>query len=66
MLEALRNCQEANEVNGAIVRTHQTQTQRALDLLAGRDSGQTLYEASGYETGRVQAARANSGEISKA
>ena len=61
VLEALRNCQEANEVNGAIVRTHQTQTQRALDLLAGRDSDQTLYERSGY-----QAARLNSGEISKA
>lgn len=61
VLEALRGCQEANEVNGAIVRTHQTQTQRALDLLAGRDSDQTLYEANGY-----QAARLNSGEISKA
>ncbi len=61
VLAALRSCQEANEVNGAIVRTHQTQTQRALDLLAGRDSGQTLYEASGY-----QAARQSSGEISKA
>ena len=66
VLEALRGCQEANEVNGAIVRTHQTQTQRALDLLAGRDSDQTLYEASGYQQTRVQAARANSGEISKA
>jgi flagella synthesis protein FlgN len=61
VLEALRGCQEANEVNGAIVRTHQSQTQRALDLLAGRDSDQTLYEASGYH-----AARLNSGEISKA
>lgn len=61
VLEALRTCQEANEVNGAIVRTHQTQTQRALDLLAGRDSGQTLYEASGYQAGRL-----NSGKISKA
>jgi flagella synthesis protein FlgN len=66
VLEALRGCQEANEVNGAIVRTHQTQTQRALDLLAGRDSDQTLYEASGYQETRVPAARANSGEISKA
>ena len=61
VLEALRICQEANEVNGAILRTHQTQTQRALDLLAGRDSSQTTYEASGY-----QAARPRSGEISKA
>ena len=66
VLDALRVCQEANEVNGAIVRTHQTQTQRALDLLAGRDSDQTLYEASGYQAARVQAARADSGEISKA
>jgi len=61
VLAALRNCQEANEVNGAILRTHQTQTQRALDLLAGRDSDQTLYEASGY-----QATRLKPGEISKA
>lgn len=61
VLEALRECQEANEVNGAIVRTHQTQTQRALDLLAGRDSDQTLYESSGYQSGRLK-----SGEISKA
>ena len=61
VLSALRDCQEANEVNGAIVRTHQTQTQRALDLLAGRDSAQTLYEANGYQAGRL-----NSGEISKA
>lgn len=61
VLHALRNCQEANEVNGAILRTHQTQTQRALDLLAGRDSDQTLYEASGYQAGRLK-----SGEISKA
>ncbi len=61
VLEALRQCQEANEVNGAILRTHQTQTQRALDLLAGRDSDQTLYEASGYHAGRLK-----SGEISKA
>lgn len=61
VLNALRDCQEANEVNGAIVRTHQTQTQRALDLLAGRDSAQTLYEANGYQAGRLK-----SGEISKA
>ena len=66
VLEVLRGCQEAHEVNGAIVRTHQTQTQRALDLLAGRDSNQTLYEASGYQETRVKAARADSGEISKA
>lgn len=61
VLGELRRCQEANEVNGAIVRTHQTQTQRTLDLLAGRDGGQTVYEADG-----LPAARLNSGEIAKA
>lgn len=61
VLEALRGCQEANEVNGAIVRTHQTQTQRALDLLAGRDGSQTVYESDG-----MPASRLNSGEIAKA
>jgi len=61
VMDVLKGCQEANEVNGAIVRTHQTQTQRALDLLAGRDDNQTLYEADGYQSSRL-----NSGEIAKA
>lgn len=61
VLEALRNCQEANEVNGAIVRTHQAQTQRALDLLAGRDGQQSVYEANGMPANRL-----SSGEIAKA
>ncbi len=61
VLDALRRAQEANEVNGAIVRTHQTQTQRALDLLAGRDGEQTLYQADGYQSSRLK-----SGEIAKA
>ena len=60
ILEELRHCQDANEVNGAIVRTHHTQTQRALDLLAGRDS-QTVYDADG-----LPAARSRSEEIAKA
>ena len=61
VLEQLKDCQEANEVNGAIVRTHQTQTQRALDLLAGRDGRQTVYEADG-----LPARRPGSSEIAKA
>jgi flagella synthesis protein FlgN len=61
VLEVLRRCQEANEVNGAILRTHQTQTQRALDLLAGQDSNQSVYEADGH-----RAVRLSSGEIAKA
>lgn len=61
VLAALRACQEDNEVNGAIVRTHQTQTQRALDLLAGRDTRQDVYAADG-----LPAARLRSDEIAKA
>ncbi len=61
VLTALRTCQEDNEVNGAIVRTHQTQTQRALDLLAGRDTRQDVYAADGLPTSRLR-----SDEIAKA
>ena len=61
VLEALRDCQDANEVNGAIVRTHHAQTQRALDLLAGRDSRQTVYQSDG-----LSSASARSEEIAKA
>ena len=61
VLTALRACQEGNEVNGAIVRTHQTQTQRALDLLAGRDTRQNVYAADG-----LPASRLRSDEIAKA
>ncbi|MGE0623954.1 MAG: flagella synthesis protein FlgN [Pseudomonadales bacterium] len=58
---ALRACQEANEVNGAIVRTHHRQTQRALDLLAGRDGAESVYAANG-----LPASRSLSEEIAKA
>ena len=57
----LKRCQEANEVNGAIVRTHHRQTQRALDLLAGRDGAETVYAADG-----LPASRSLSEEIAKA
>lgn len=61
VLAELRRCQEENEVNGAIVRTHQTHTQRALDLLAGREGGQSVYQADG-----LPSVRSTSGEIAKA
>lgn len=57
----LRACQEANEVNGAIVRSHHRQTQRALDLLAGRDGATSIYAADG-----LPASRTLSEEIAKA
>ncbi len=61
VLESLRECQEANEVNGAMVRTHQNHTQRALDLLAGRDARQSVYSADG-----LPATPGLHGEIAKA
>lgn len=51
ILAELRECQDANEVNGAIVRAHQVQTQHTLDLLTGRDGRQTGYDAHGQPTG---------------
>ena len=61
VLETLRGCQEANEVNGAMVRIHQNHTQRALDLLAGRDTRQSVYDEDG-----LPAASIPPGEIAKA
>lgn len=61
ILTELRECQDANEINGSILRTHHSQTQHALDLLAGRDRREMIYEADG-----LPAARADSGEIAKA
>ncbi len=47
VLEELRACQEANEINGAIVRAHQARTQKALDLLAGRGLTPAEYSPDG-------------------
>lgn len=61
VLDTLRGCQEANEVNGTMVRIHQNHTQRALDLLAGRDTRQSVYSEDG-----LPAAPVPPGEIAKA
>ena len=50
VLDMLAGCQKANEVNGAMVRTQSTQIQRALDLLAGREGPNAVYEANGMAT----------------
>lgn len=60
ILTELRECQDANEINGSILRTHHTQTQHALDLLAGRDRRELVYQADG-----LPAVRTGSDEIAK-
>lgn len=61
IIDELRACQEANEINGSILRRHQAQTERALDLLAGRDRREGVYRADGQP-----ATRSESAEIAKA
>lgn len=47
VLEQLRSCQDANEVNGALLRNQQDLVQKTLDIMSGGNGPATLYQADG-------------------
>ena len=61
VLTRLQACQDANEVNGAILRNQQQQIQKTLDIVAGKDAPSSTYQADGTATHR-----ANNSPIAKA
>ena len=50
VLDVIRVCDRKNQLNGAMLSLRQEHTQRALDLLADRDSTELVYSPDGSTT----------------
>ena len=50
VLQQLQQCQNANEVNGALLRNQQDLVQKTLDIMSGGNGPATLYQADGTAT----------------